>query len=103
MIEPLLFINFVENSFKHGINTVSDSAWMRILIEHRPESKLLFFEIENSKPFEKKENDEKSETSGGIGLSNAKKRLKLLYPNKHNLVITDTGKTYLVKLMLILN
>lgn len=103
MIEPLLFINFVENSFKHGVNTVSDSAWIRILIENRPENKILLFEIENSKPLEKKENDENSETSGGIGLLNAKKRLKLLYPNKHNLVISDAGKTYLVKLMLIMN
>lgn len=98
LIEPLLFINFVENSFKHGINTVWDAAWVKINIDALSEENILKFEIENSKPIDNKE--DKNERPGGIGLINAQKRLKLLYPNKHKLEIKQTEQTYSVKLIL---
>ena len=100
-IEPLLFINFVENSFKHGVSTAFDNAWMKITIEIDEEKNRLLFEIENSKPVEKIQS--KNDSHGGIGLINAKKRLKLLYPNKHKLSIIETNETYSVKLLLEIN
>lgn len=101
MIEPLLFINFVENSFKHGVNSANKQSWMKIVLSIKNEGKLLTFEIENSKPIEKM--IQKDDRLGGIGLENARKRLKLLYPDKHNLNIIDGLETYKVQLDLELN
>ncbi|MCK9481996.1 MAG: histidine kinase [Bacteroidia bacterium] len=96
MIEPLLFINFVENSFKHGVNSHKDDAWILIKINADAENKQLSFSIENSKPNENL--TVKNERVGGIGLQNTKNRLKLLYPNNHTLQITDKEDSYSVML-----
>jgi two-component system LytT family sensor kinase len=101
MIEPLLFINFVENSFKHGVNSANKQSWMKINLEIEANGKRLCFRIENSKPLEK--TSQKDDRHGGIGLENARKRLKLLYPDKHLLNITDNKDTYKVELKLELN
>ena len=37
---------------------------------------------------------------GGIGLENVKRRLQLLYPQKHELIIKDEGKKYHIQLSL---
>jgi two-component system LytT family sensor kinase len=97
-IEPLLFINFVENSFKHGVNSVTDSAWMKMVLKVDKEKNTLDFTIENSKPVENLGN--KNDSIGGIGLVNVKKRLKLLYPNKHKLSLLNDNEKYSVNLLL---
>jgi LytS/YehU family sensor histidine kinase len=40
----------------------------------------------------------KKKEFGGIGLQNAQKRLQILYPDKHSLLIKDEGDTFTVKL-----
>jgi two-component system LytT family sensor kinase len=55
-------------------------------------SGLLFFTVVNSTV---KYENSNSKTSG-IGISNAKKRLELIYPEKHDLVINHSGNTYSV-------
>lgn len=97
-IEPLLFINFVENSFKHGVNSVTDSAWMKMVLKVDKEKKTLDFTIENSKPVENL--GDKNDSIGGIGLVNVKKRLRLLYPNKHKLSLLNDNEKYSVNLLL---
>jgi len=37
---------------------------------------------------------EKGQYSGGVGLENLRRRLNLLYPGKHQLVITDGISTF---------
>jgi two-component system LytT family sensor kinase len=54
----------------------------------------LIFEIENNKPAQKL--NESPEYQGGIGINNVKKRLNLLYPAKHSLVIDEEGNTFKV-------
>ena len=98
MIEPFLFINFVENSIKHGVSAQNEKSWIHILLKVENDHKKLYFEIENSMPDENK--TQKNEIPGGIGLQNIKKRLKLLYPNKHTLDITENNGTYSVILKL---
>lgn len=100
-IEPLLFINFVENSLKHGVNNVLDPSWIKISIMVDEQANKLIFRIENSKP-NTTLNDKKAQV-GGIGLINVKKRLKLLYPNKHTLQIQNNQDHFLVNLKLELN
>jgi two-component system, LytTR family, sensor kinase len=95
MIEPMLLIPFVENSFKHGISTMNKSA-IKISLEITDQQ--LVFEITNPIWRSLSENIEKD---SGIGLKNVKRRLNLLYPHKHNLLISDNGETYKVVLTIV--
>lgn len=92
-LAPLLFIPFIENSFKHGLNNTLDKGFVHINLNIETDS--IFLYIENSKPsvpaqFHKR--------SGGIGLVNVKRRLDLLYPKKYELTIDDSPKKYGVSL-----
>ncbi len=90
-IAPLMFIPFLENSFKHGLNQVAE-GFVRIHIEI--EEQKLRLEIENSKPTLPKINHR----SGGIGLQNVQRRLDLLYPEQYELSIDNHPETYIVQL-----
>jgi two-component system, LytTR family, sensor kinase len=76
---PLLFIPFIENAFKHGI-TMRGRSYINIGISHSPE--VLIFHCSNSIAGKRTE-----DSQPGIGLDNVKKRLALLYPGKHDLII----------------
>lgn len=91
-ISPLLFIPFLENSFKHGMNNQIGSGWVAIELE--VEGKELEFTVTNSKPTVEKEDG----YVGGIGLQNARRRLDLIYPNRHELNISDETDTFSVHL-----
>ncbi|MEM8846737.1 MAG: histidine kinase [Bacteroidota bacterium] len=95
-IAPLLLLTFVENAFKHGVSEAIQNAAITIQVENK--NNKLFFELKNTKP------DSKAETSGrkSLGLSNVKKQLELLYPNKHQLNIVENPKTYITELELCL-
>ena len=85
-IEPMLLIPFVENAFKHGTGYVNETAIDINLTFHNG---LLVFDVKNK--FDKEKDTSKDESSG-IGLSNVRSRLTLLYPRRHDLVIhTDDG------------
>jgi len=91
LIEPMLLIPFVENAFKHGISYVDNS---KISISIKLSAYELLFVIEN-----KINNAKITEESGsGIGLSNVKRRLTLLYPNKHTITINDNNDEFKVTL-----
>lgn len=89
-IAPLLFIPFLENSFKHGVNSSIEDAWVNIALE--VEGKQLQLLVENSKPTGNVATANKS--NSGIGLQNVKRRLDLLYPGRHELNIDDKPDTY---------
>lgn len=92
-IEPMLLIPFVENAFKHGIGNVASPA---IDIYLRSDSKLLAFGVQNTyNPLELN-----SDEAHGIGLTNVKRRLELLYPGKHSLSITEKNNIYNVNLQI---
>ena len=93
-VAPLLFIPFVENAFKHS--KIEDLKNGFINISLKNSNKHIEFSIENSIP----NTVFKKDKVGGIGLPNTKKRLDLLYPNKHELNISDNGKVYAVYLKL---
>jgi LytS/YehU family sensor histidine kinase len=93
-IEPLLLIPFVENAFKHISHKMDGNNFVRLDLNRS--NGLFEFVIENSK----EEGIRTTELKGGIGLSNVKRRLELLYPGKHDLVIEDKWGLYRVKLKL---
>lgn len=76
-IAPMLFLPYIENAFKHGVSAVEPSV---IRIELSLEDKVLELKVINT-IFN--ENAEIVDSYGGIGLTNTKRRLDLLYPGKH--------------------
>ncbi|MCW3462840.1 sensor histidine kinase [Chitinophaga nivalis] len=96
-IAPLLMFPFVENAFKYSHNTNPGNCWIHASMEVN--GSLLSFEITNSKG----ELPEQKQVIGGIGLSNTRKRLALLYPDRHMLHIENNTDYYKVVLTLTLN
>jgi two-component system LytT family sensor kinase len=92
-VAPMLFFPFVENAFKHTENKKNaHSIRIKLLIE---ENKLVF-ECENSY----QTNGSRKPDFGGVGNALVKKRLTLIYPDRHDLEIKDEGGIYRVKLTL---
>lgn len=90
---PLLLIHFVENAFKHGVNAQLGQSYISMHLKTTGSG--LAFSIENNKPV----NGIKPENmTGGIGLENIKKRLRLIYPGKYDLNINSGATTYRVDL-----
>lgn len=93
LIEPLLLLPFVENTFKHGIREETSKGYIYIIISLVGTE--LFMEISNSKPaITKKE-------TKGIGLQNATRRLDILYPDRYKLDVRNNDDSYELRLTLI--
>lgn len=92
VIAPLLLLPFVENCFKHGTSQVLHQPWISLQISI--ENDWLKMKLVNGKA------GEKATASSGIGLSNVSKRLALLYPHRHELLITNEEDVFIVNLKL---
>jgi two-component system, LytTR family, sensor kinase len=91
-ISPLLLIPFVENAFKH-VSHYPQNNQVRILIrKHENNVELSVFNTKETKTI--------SNGHAGIGLKNAKRRLELLYKNRHKLIIENTTDSYEINLSL---
>jgi sensor histidine kinase YesM len=94
LVEPMLFIPFIENAFKHAENKKIENAInIRIAIE----KDRIIFVCENH--YSKSSRD--GEGQNGLGNGLIRKRLQLLYPGKHELEITVENEIYKAKLILI--
>jgi LytS/YehU family sensor histidine kinase len=112
-VPPLMLISFIENAFKHGISYQHQSyVHIKIAISDEmsanspsnatrsqreqptAKSQQLIFTCSNSKA--EKPNEEK----GGVGLSNVKQRLRLLYDNNYSLKIQNQPDSYNVELII---
>lgn len=94
MIEPMLLIPFVENAVKHGVGLV-EKPFIKVQLESNEQR--LHFQVKNKKG---KEEQVFKDSSSGIGLKNVKRRLELLYPNKHTLEIKEDELNFSVDLTL---
>ncbi|HEV8080953.1 MAG TPA: histidine kinase [Chitinophagaceae bacterium] len=95
-IEPLLLIPFVENSFKH-LSHFENGKANEINLDLSKQNGEMIFAIKNTK----EGNIQSSiEEHGGIGLANVKRRLELLYPQKHELTIKNNNEYFDVQLIL---
>jgi len=90
-IPPLIFISFIENAFKHGIS-YQHPSFIEIAIS--VEDDTLHFSCHNSKA------EVSNQEKGGVGLTNVRKRLDLLYDHHYTLTIQDTPDTYHVQLVI---
>ncbi len=96
-IEPMFFIPFVENSFKHSKIEDVKNSYVEMRLTNKGD--IIDFYIANAK----RVNVNKNTKEGGIGVSNVKKRLEYLYPQSHYLKIEDTPNDYKVTLKILLN
>lgn len=93
-IPPLLFITFVENAFKHGVEPSEDECFLHLNL--KTVGKELIFICKNS--FE-----EKSTEPSGIGLDNLKRRLALRFPKRHTLEIVEKSNQFIATLKITLS
>lgn len=93
-IEPMMLIPFVENAFKHGVGLIQNP---QIDIELYTKDDMLYFSVRNK--FNLETNEIKDKTSG-IGLTNVKRRLNLLYGKEHKLEISNDNDWFSVSLQL---
>jgi two-component system, LytTR family, sensor kinase len=100
MIVPLLFVPFLENSFKHGLNRHLDAGGF-VHIRLKLVGDYLTFFIENNKPLNLPDNLKPHQ--GGIGLRNLSSRIKMNYPFRHHLEIEDRPDRYIAQLSIELN
>lgn len=92
-IAPLLLLPLVENCFKHGISTVLDQPWLTL--QASLDGAALTVKILNSKSATESPSQDR-----GIGLENVRRRLALMYPDKHELLITNEDEVFIVNLKL---
>lgn len=90
-IMPLLFIILVENAFKHGVEVLRKDAYVHVQVSSK--SNEVCLKIENNF-------DEEETGKGGIGLHNLKRRLDLVYPQKHVFNIKSDAGVYKAELTL---
>lgn len=93
LVPPLLLVTFVENAFKHGVS-YNHSSHVEIQVE--TSGGKLHFTCRNSK--NATPNTERKQ--GGVGLENVRKRLALIYGDRHQLHIDDGEDEYQVNLKL---
>lgn len=86
-IAPMIFLPFVENAFKHGTSVNEPSE---ILISITQKGNELTLVVKNT--IAQMQNSNVDEY-GGIGLENTRRRLDLLYPEKHELLIKTFTET----------
>ncbi len=93
-VAPMLFLPFIENSFKHGVQ--GEEGKVDVHIEMEIKRKILLFRISNTAPVISGEemNDR------GIGISNTRKRLELLYPGRHDFRIQKMPSIFIVEIKL---
>ncbi len=90
-ISSLVLIPFVENAFKHG---VADDPASPIKIDLKATGQDLFFTVTN-----RIHQSQKDQTTG-IGLTNIRRRLELLYPDRHKLTVQNDGSVHQASLKL---
>lgn len=90
-IAPMLLIPFVENAFKHGVNSEQNS---NIRINIKTNESELHFLVTNNKVITQSNASEHN----GLGIENTKHRLSLIYPSRHLLTIKETDNDFSVSL-----
>ena len=88
-IEPFILLPLIENAFKYGMAKINES-FIHIFITIN--SSRLQFKVENKKSYLSEPDPDHS----GIGLKNIKRRLDLVYPESHELIIEDKDDSFSV-------
>lgn len=92
-IAPLILITYIENAFKYGVNPDVDGCIVEVNITVTDSGLKLYV-------FNKIVPVHASVDSTGIGIANTAERIKLLYPGRHHIEITENKARYSVNLSL---
>lgn len=92
-IEPLLMLPLVENAFKHGVNQLTEGAYLEIELEAKPGAVTL--QVKNNYKWTSGRGQQRHNS---IGLANLRRRLDLFYPGKYVLDVYDDRINYHVNL-----
>ncbi len=95
LIAPMLFIPFIENSFKYSKIEEYADAFIKIKLTTRQDE--LCFTMTNSIPAAGRHIP-----GAGTGIENVKKRLEIIFPLKHVLDIREEANKFNVNLTLLL-
>ena len=95
LVPSLLFMQFVENAFKHGV-TYKKKSLIYVSLDLDEAGEYALFVCRNTLPDASKTTTLTSQ--GGIGIENARKRLELLYGGKASMLIDNDGEWYNVEL-----
>jgi DNA-binding CsgD family transcriptional regulator len=111
-LAPLLLMPFIENAFAYGVSTrlattilIDIAVENQILnekLENKPQNEIISSAIPKNNPKKiilKVENaiiKTQHSKGSGVAIANTKRRLELLYPNRHTLTITETAERYVV-------
>lgn len=90
-IAPLILLPMLENAFKHGILNQQDRPVLMRLVTSPGQ---IDFTLQNYI------NNFQKDKTGGVGLVNVKKRLDLLYPKRHQLLVEKTDDIFQIHLTL---
>ncbi len=93
-ISPLILLSIIENAFKHGAS--GDINNPKIDIDISAHSDVINCTVWNTKTSYKGEINDAYKS--GIGLSNIRRQLDLIYPKKHQLNIDETPDTFTLSL-----
>ncbi len=104
-ITPLLLVILLENAFKHGVEPSDQAAWLKVKLYvdgnklhfHCANSMVEHYQARQIQPMNNKKD---LGYVGGLGLDNLRRRLTLLYGNKHQLTIDQQNNAYHVHLIL---
>jgi two-component system LytT family sensor kinase len=100
-IQPLLLLPIIENSIKHGVENSIHNSWVKIVININEDHNELTIEVSNS--IEESVSNNANLETGGMGLDNLRKQLKLYYPDKHLLNILKEESVFTIILKIIYN
>ncbi|MBR1468412.1 MAG: histidine kinase [Bacteroidaceae bacterium] len=93
-IPPLLLTTFIENAFKHGVSYRRETF---IQVNITIDEDTLLFTCSNTRN-QATSHRMPADSGGGMGLTNVRKRLDLLYPDTYRLEIHEQSDTYTVLL-----
>lgn len=93
-IAPLMFVSLVENAFKHGVSASEPSS---IFIAIGVEDGVVHCHVENTCTHR---NPEADKSSGGIGITNLRRQLSIIYPGRHELTTEMLGDKYAADLII---
>ena len=96
VVAPMLFLPFIENAFKHSVDSARENG---VIIIFNIDKNIIIFSCDNK--YDKA--DSQRDNIHGIGLETVKKRLELIYPGKHKLKISKNDSSFNVELKIEVN
>lgn len=97
-VAPLLFIDFIENAFKHGLERRFNDGFVDV--KFTIDDQNISLNVINSKGQNDEDNTAEEAKRKGIGLQNVRRRLDLIYGESHHLKISETEEIFEINLSL---